>query len=225
MIDVLPTTAVGHRDAPIVVVMLHGFTMTPQDLSPFAHSIGMPALWLFPEGRVPARSPGGGGRAWWDIDPDARSAALAIGPRDFATQSPPDLPAARAVMARYLDAAAALAGGRPLVVGGFSQGGMLVVDLLLRAPRPVSGLVFLSSSRIAVADWPPLPGRLAGVPALVSHGRDDPDLAFATGERLRDALVCAGADVTWVPFDGGHEIPLVVWRRMRQFLLARSASP
>jgi hypothetical protein len=25
--------------------------------------------------------------------------------------------------------------------------------------------------------------------------------------------------VHWVPFDGGHELPLVVWRRLRQFLL------
>ena len=221
MIDVLPTTTVGDPDAPLVVVMLHGFMMTPQDLSPFAGSIGVPALWLFPEGHVAARP---SGRAWWDIDPDVRSAALAIGPRDFAHQSPPDLPRARDVMARYLDAAATLAGDRPLVVGGFSQGGMLITDLLVRAPRPVGGLILLSSSRIAVAEWPPLSDRLKGLPALVSHGRADPDLAFTTGEALRDAVTAAGAAVTWVPFDGGHEIPLLVWRRVRQFLAARVTS-
>lgn len=219
MIDVLPTITVGAADAPLVVVMLHGFMMTPEDLSPFASSIGVPALWLFPRGHVAARPTG---RAWWDIDPDARAAALAIGPRDFALQSPPDLPAARDVMTRYLDAATALAAGRPLVVGGFSQGGMLITDLLLRAPRPVSGLVLLSSSRIATSEWPVLRDQLAGLPTLVSHGRDDADLAFSTGEGLRDAVTAAGADVTWVPFDGGHEIPLLVWRRLRGFLRART---
>jgi phospholipase/carboxylesterase len=30
----------------------------------------------------------------------------------------------------------------------------------------------------------------------------------------------AGARVFWVPFDGGHEIPLVVWRGLRKFLRA-----
>ena len=218
MIEVLPTTAVGALDAPLVVVMLHGFMMSAEDLSPFASSLGVPALWLFPEAPLAAAP---SGSAWWRIDSEARAAALAVGPRDFATQSPPDLPPARDLLTRYLDAAATLAGSRPLVVGGFSQGGMLVVDLLIRTPRPVAGLVLLSSSRVAADEWPSLSSQLAGLPTLVSHGRDDQDLAFSTGEALRDAVAAAGAAVTWVPFDGGHEIPLVVWRRLRGFLKDR----
>ncbi len=31
-------------------------------------------------------------------------------------------------------------------------------------------------------------------------------------------LVSAGASVAWVPFDGGHEIPFMVWRELRKFL-------
>ena len=98
---------------------------------------------------------------------------------------------------------------------------MLVVDLLIRTPRPVAGLVLLLSSRVAADEWPSLSSQLAGLPTLVSHGRDDQDLAFSTGEALRDAVAAAGAAVTWVPFDGGHEIPLVVWRRLRGFLKDR----
>jgi phospholipase/carboxylesterase len=56
---------------------------------------------------------------------------------------------------------------------------------------------------------------------LISHGRADSDLAFAAGESLRDCLTTAGAATTWVPFDQGHEVPLVVWRRLRKFLLER----
>jgi predicted esterase len=40
----------------------------------------------------------------------------------------------------------------------------------------------------------------------------------AAGERLRDMLIDAGADVCWVPFEEAHEIPPVVWRRLRAFL-------
>ena len=53
---------------------------------------------------------------------------------------------------------------------------------------------------------------------LVSHGTHDTDLAFAAGEALRDFHRNSQARVTWQPFDGGHEIPLVVWRALRRFL-------
>jgi len=62
--------------------------------------------------------------------------------------------------------------------------------------------------------------RLRGLPAFVSHGRADQDLAFTAGEALRDFVLAGGAEVSWVPFDGGHEIPLVVWRALRKFLSA-----
>src|SRR5204863_9469548 len=173
------------RTASAVVVLLHGFLMTPADLAPFAHSLlaSTPAYFLFPTGPVAAQPQG---RAWWHIDPDQRAAALARGPRDFAEQHPQDLPAARAALTRILDDATALAAGRRLVVGGFSQGGMLVVDTFVRAPRPVAALALLSSSGLAVDEWPPYLARrpLAGVPILVSHGDADPDLAFSTGEAL-----------------------------------------
>jgi phospholipase/carboxylesterase len=219
----LRTVAVGDRDAArIVVVLLHGFAMQPADLSPFAHSIRVPAYFLFPEAPLAAEP---SGRAWWHIDPVLRAEAIARGPRDFAVQHPPDLPAARVYLDALLDQAAAIAGDRPLVVGGFSQGGMLTTDTLLRHPRPVDGILLLSTSRIAFDEWPPLlaAGTLRGTPIIISHGSADADLAFSAGEALRDALIEAGADVTWVPFDQGHEIPLLVWRHVRKLLLAIAA--
>jgi phospholipase/carboxylesterase len=53
---------------------------------------------------------------------------------------------------------------------------------------------------------------------LQSHGRADPDLAFSAAEKLNLALNEAGASLTWVPFEGGHEIPFPVWRQVRRFL-------
>jgi phospholipase/carboxylesterase len=126
-----------------------------------------------------------------------------------------------------VDAAARLTSSegreRPIVVGGFSQGGMVVCDAALREPLPVAGLALLSASRIAFDEWKPhlasARGPLKEVPVFVSHGRADEDLSFAAGEGLRDCLLEAGAAVTWQPFDDGHEVPLVVWRRLRKFLL------
>jgi phospholipase/carboxylesterase len=219
----LRAVAVGDREAArVVMVLAHGFQMEPADLSPFAHSIRAPAWFLFPEAPLDAEPRG---HAWWHIDAKLRDAALARGPRDFATQYPPDLPAGRSRLHTFLEAAKAVAGARPFVAGGFSQGGMLTCDTLLRTGLGVDAMALLSASRIAFDEWAPLLARrpFAGLPVLVSHGQADPDLAFAAGEALRDCLVGAGAEVTWVPFAEGHEIPLVVWRRLRTLLLALAA--
>jgi phospholipase/carboxylesterase len=89
----------------------------------------------------------------------------------------------------------------------------------------VVGLALLSSTCIALDEWLPHLHRLRGLPALVTHGRSDDELSFSAGERLRDVLLMAGAEVTWLPFEGGHEMPLVVWRALRRFVLALMPPP
>jgi phospholipase/carboxylesterase len=226
----LETMVVGDLAAArIVVVLLHGFGMEPTDFAPFAHSLAVPGAFLFPRGPLPAVVEVGveRGRAWWHIDPVARAAALARGPRDFAGEHPTGLSAAREMLGRFLDEVGRRAGSAPpppLVLGGFSQGGMLACDTFLRAPRPLAGLLLLSASRIAFDEWPPVLGAWGQAPfpyppVLVSHGKADDDLAFDAGVALRDCLLAAGANVTWVPFDEGHETPLLVWRRLRKLLL------
>ncbi|MBX3231172.1 MAG: phospholipase [Labilithrix sp.] len=208
------------ESAAMVVVLLHGFAMKPADLSPFAHSLRLPAWFLFPEGPLE----GGGARAWWHIDEVAREAAIARGPRDFAEQHPPDLPAARARLEALVGELTPRVAGRPFYLGGFSQGAMLSFDAVLRSSFELAGLLLFSGSRIAWDEQEPLlaRARLRGRPALVAHGRTDADLAFAAGVALRDAATAAGADVTWLPFEQGHEIPLVVWRTLRKMLSERA---
>ena len=200
-----------------VVVLLHGFQMEPRDLSPFAHSLRMPAWFLFPEAPLTAEPRG---RAWWHIDAKLRDQTLLKGPRDFAVQHPPDLPAARGRLLSFLDAITPRIGARPLVLGGFSQGAMLTCDTVLRSTFPLSAMVLLSGSRIAFDEWEPFLSndRLRGLPTLVAHGETDADLAFTAGTALREALTTAGAALTWQPFAQGHEIPLIVWRTLRKFL-------
>ncbi len=211
----LNTTVIGSQGAPLTLVLLHGYAMRPSDLAPFAHSLGIPALFLFPEG--PHATPLGG-RAWWEVDLDAREAALNIGPRDLAEDSPHGLPEARERLEEFLFAVAAKYPSLKHALGGFSQGGMLSLDHVLRGSRPVDALALLSASRIALGEWLPHRNRLRDLPVYVSHGSTDNDLAFSAGERLRDFVLESSARLTWVPFEGGHEIPLVVWRGLRKFL-------
>lgn len=205
----------GVAGSPLTVVVLHGREMEAADLSPFAASLGVAARFVFPDAPLPG---GARGRSWWPVDAEARARARAHGPADLHALDPAGRAEARALLAGLVRALAAESAARVALVG-FSQGGMLAMDYALHEPRPAA-LALLSSSRIAAAEWAPRLPRLQGLPVLVSHGREDRELAFSAGEGLRDAAQEGGAAVTWVPFDGGHEIPLPVWRALRRWLLA-----
>lgn len=212
----LATERISVGDEPrLVVIMLHGYAMRAADLSPFAHSLGLSAVFYVPDAPLAAVPEG---RAWWPMDQERRRVALLAGPRDLADEVPAGAPAARALLAELVARARLEHPGLPLAVIAFSQGGMLACDAVLHDDIRPDCLALLSSSRIDIGNWTQRAERLKGLPVLVSHGEADDDLAFAAGEALRDFCVAAGASVTWVPFPEGHAIPLVVWRAIRRFL-------
>jgi len=202
-----------------LVVLLHGFAGAPEDLEPFAHSLGVGARFVFPEGFADLSEFGLAGRGWWPSDGEARSAAIQSGtPRDLVGFEPEGLDAARAGLNGLLDVWSAEADSAPLILGGFSQGAMLAFDVALRGDRPIAGIVAFSSARIAGRCWNPLLGRRAGTRAFISHGRADPDLSFDATERFVRDLGGAGWQVDFCPFDGGHEIPIVALRGLKRFI-------
>lgn len=209
-----------------VLVFLHGLAMAPASLFPFAAALSLPVAFCFPYG--PVREPGGEARSWWAVDPAKRKASLEAGPSDLFDRHPKGRSQAR----RHLHLALKQARQRwpdlPVYLAGYSQGGMLALDYLLLddGPKP-DALVLLSSTCIALDEWQ---ARLHGMaspvrnlPVLVMHGQNDADLALSAGERLRDCLAAAHADVQWKVFDGGHELPPAAWRGLRRFVLDRIA--
>jgi phospholipase/carboxylesterase len=203
----------------LVLIFLHGLTMRPQVLQPMVDALGLGLPVFIPCGPVRQDD---GSHSWWAVDPAHRASRLARGPSDLFDRHPLERPAARAVLAAALAEARREHPGAQLVLAGYSQGGMLLMDhLLTQGERcdDIAGLALLSSTCIALDEWLPHIERLRGLPALVTHGRADGDLSFGAGERLRDLLQAGGADVTWLPFEGGHEMPLVVWRALRRFIV------
>ncbi|HEV8692182.1 MAG TPA: hypothetical protein VGQ91_17890 [Ideonella sp.] len=204
-----------------MLIFLHGLTMKPEMLVPLVEALALPVRLVVPAGPVRHED---GSHSWWAVDAGHRAARLAEGPSDLFDRHPRERPAARALLAATLRAERERQPGCRFVIVGYSQGGMLAMDHLLSLGEPdVAGLALLSSTCIALDEWLPHTHRLAGLPVLVTHGRSDDELAFSAGERLRDLLQGAGARVTWLPFDGGHEMPLVVWRALRRFVLGLMA--
>jgi len=210
--------------AALTAILLHGFGAPGDDLVPLAQAIDAPpgTRWVFPE--APLELPGlyGDSRAWWMLDLARIERALAGIVEDRTDEVPDGLDDAR-------DSVAAVVrefhhgGSRRIVLGGFSQGAMLALDTALHIDTPIAGLVLMSGTRINAAAWRARLDRVRGMPIVMAHGTRDPLLPFAAAVALRDELRGAGADVDWIEFDGGHEIPPAVLAGVSR-LLARAAN-
>lgn len=208
----------GGGDGPLVV-LLHGFGAPGTDLVGLSRVIRVDrgVRFAFPEAPLTLDF---GGRAWWHVDFVESERAQREGRLgDLMKREPPGLDDARAKAKETIDALATELSASRLVLGGFSQGAMLSVDLAMEFPDlELVGLVAMSGALIAEARWSKKVAARAGLRMFQSHGRRDPILPFATGEALRDLAVGAGLAHTWVAFNGQHEIPTSVLDGLGEFL-------
>lgn len=211
------------REAPITAVLLHGFGAPGDDLVGLAGGLGLPrgSTLLFPEApldlaALTGMAAYGGARAWWLIDFARIERMLARGEtRDLPREVPDGLAEARAKVVALLESLDA----EKVILGGFSQGAMLSMDVALHTTRPLAGVVLLSGTLTAEDVWRPRMKARAGLDVFQSHGTEDPLLPYAIAERLRDLLGESGMHVDFHSFDGGHTIPPAILRALSRWLL------
>jgi phospholipase/carboxylesterase len=211
----------GGGDGP-VVVLLHGFGAPGDDLVSLWRTIAAPpgTRFVFPEAPIDLGAAYGGGRAWWWIDMESLVRRRASGEKRDIDAVPEGLEAARRQVETMLDAVENELRPRAgqLVLGGFSQGAMLALDVALRSSRTLAGLVLLSCTHLAAREWAERMDARRGTPIFMSHGREDELLPFSVAEGLRDALLSHGIAVEWVAFRGGHGIAPEVLDGLGAFL-------
>lgn len=215
------TDGQGGGDGP-VVILLHGWAAPGDDLVSLSESLDAPqgTRFLFPEGPLDAGIGFPESRAWWRLDVEQLERDFASGrPRNLSREVPNGLVEARDNIIGLLDEVQSWLGAAPeqTVLGGFSQGAMLACDVALRTDRPFAGLAILSGTVLARDEWLPLMPKRKGLPVLQSHGQADSVLPFFLAEQLRDFLIDAGVSVDWMGFQGGHEIPEAVLRKLGSF--------
>ena len=213
-------TIVHGADGPPTLVLLHGYGSSAERWMPFTQTIQWPATgrFVFPLGPERTGLPGASidARAWFPLD-----LASHIPPG----KSIPDLSATRLV---GLKSAASLVEEvlryrkvvprGPLVLGGFSQGAMVASEVAFRTKVPLSALIVLSGTLVDEPSWENHFRERQNLPVFIAHGRTDTVLPFDLALRFRQKLQDSGISVTWVPFDGGHEIPAVVVVALNDFL-------
>ncbi|HEX3113686.1 MAG TPA: alpha/beta hydrolase [Candidatus Eisenbacteria bacterium] len=93
--------------------------------------------------------------------------------------------------------------GRRIVAVGFSNGANIAASLLLLRPRVLHGAVLF---RAMVPFEPEKVPFLGGLPILLSEGRFDPLVGRKVAERLATIFKTAGAEVTLIEQESGHEL-------------------
>ena len=211
----LRARVIGDGTGP-VIILLHGWGAPGDDLVGLAERLDVPAGARFVVPEAHLERPGGG-RMWWPLDPDR----LRDGQdRDLSDETPPGMAEARAktiALVRDVRRTMRVPLSR-IVLAGFSQGAMLALDVALHLDGNVAGVAVLSGTLVSEDAWIPRMRERRGLPVLVAHGRSDAILPFRMAEALRDALQEHGADVRWIPNDGGHTIPREVTRALEQFV-------
>jgi phospholipase/carboxylesterase len=194
-------------DGP-AIILCHGYGAPGDDLVGLAHAIDAGNVrWFFPEAPLDVD---GYGRAWWPIDMVKLQMELMRGGRVWDPDATPDgLLQARDALIETLRALIDQHGVDPkkAILGGFSQGAMITTDVALTGGLGFHNLAILSGSHLSSARWDEGISRVGKqLHVLQSHGRSDPLLSFGVAELLHKKLVDAGADASFIPFQGGHEI-------------------
>lgn len=204
------------------VIMFHGFGADCHDLTQLPHYIPNAEKfnWLFPNGILPAVvGPGQTmGRAWWQIDLMAFQTAATTGaPRDMSETVPEGLSKAREIALKAIGELHAP--WENIILGGFSQGSMLALDLVAHAPTSPKGLIIYSGTPLALPVVKPLLQNKQNLKFFQSHGKSDAILNYKVALKLESFLKENGLKGNMLSFEGGHEIPPRVLDATGEYLL------
>jgi phospholipase/carboxylesterase len=210
----------GGGDGPLVVLM-HGFGAPGTDLVGLWRVLDVPGHVRFAFPEAPHEIPGMfGARAWWMLDLARAEQALAQGPKSYANEVPDGMEPATDRVVGMLGALQRELGvsHEQLILGGFSQGSMAACNAAFTRDVNPSALVILSGTPVNLDAWKAGMPERRHMPVFQSHGQQDPLLSFPAAEELRDAMRGEGLSTEWLPFRGGHEIPMQVLGALGRFV-------
>lgn len=182
------------------VIWLHGLGADGHDFEPIVPLLDLdqPLKFVFPNAPVRPVTINAGMemRAWYDIDPGAPLAGET------------DIRESAAAIQTLVDAE--VAAGTPaekVTLAGFSQGGVIAMQLGLRAETRFAGLMALSTY---VHDHEHLAEEVTfasiDTPIFMAHGLADPMIPIARSVTSREALTALNYQVEWHQYGMGHQV-------------------
>jgi len=182
---------------PWLLVLMHGVGSNEDDLFGLARFV--PAPFHVLSLRAPYRM-GPNANAWFEftVEPDGRRSI-----------NEPQEIASRALVAQTVESAARQLGvpADRVVAGGFSQGGIMALTLLLTRPAALHGALVLHSRLLPQALPQSAPAaELTGKQLWVSHGVQDNVIALSSAHAIRDHAGGLPLALTYREYQSMHEL-------------------
>lgn len=199
----------------LTIILLHGLGADMQDLAGIAEAMegSTRVRWLFPNAPLRSVTLNGGAlmRAWYDVYGF-----------DGAAGEDSDGLAAMAGALGALLAAERARSSRPIVLGGFSQGGAMALYTALHAGESVASVLALSAY-LPRKDL--LPAAAADSPTIfMAHGAFDPIIPLDLARHCFKLLEARGYHGLWREYAMGHTIIGEELADVERFLWAAHAS-
>jgi phospholipase/carboxylesterase len=182
---------------PWLLVLMHGVGSNEQDLfglapyvPPHCHVLSLRAPFVL----------GPGSFAWFEFDVRPDGSRSIDGEQEQAS---------RQALTREIAVHAERLGVPParVLVGGFSQGGIMALSLLLTEPALMHGAFALHSRLLPEVLTLAAPAaELAGKQLWVSHGLQDMVIPLAQAQRIREHFGALPVTLDGADFPGGHEL-------------------
>lgn len=217
----LETVEVETGPQPVAsVIWLHGLGADGHDFEPAVPHLlwpGAPSLrFVFPHAPVRPVTVNAGMRmrAWYDI----RQLGGAL--RDADEEGIRDSIAGAAGLIAH-EGARGIPPER-IVVAGFSQGGAIAIQLALRHPQRLLGLIALSTYLLH-AEQLAAEAQTAsrGLPVFIGHGEADPIVPFRLGEEAARKLRALDCEVEWHSYPIPHSVSAEELRHIAAWLKRR----
>ena len=106
-----------------------------------------------------------------------------------------------------------------IVLAGFSQGGAIALHCGIRYPRPLAGIMALSTY-LALPDSldDEISDSAIDTPVFMAHGRQDEVVAYEYGKQCLELLEANDIDIKWYEYDMGHAVCPEEILHIRQWL-------
>ena len=106
-----------------------------------------------------------------------------------------------------------------IIVAGFSQGGAIALHCGCRYPKPLAGIMALSTY-LALPDTlsDEISDCAVETPVFMAHGLQDDVIAYEYGTQSMEQLDANNIEVQWHEYDMGHSVCLEEIHHIRQWL-------
>jgi len=199
----LDSIIIETQDNPnCAIIWLHGLGADGNDFVPIVEQLQLPSAVRFIFPNAPIRpitiNQGYPMPGWYDI-----SSMSIVDQEDEV-----GIRESSAILKELCDEQVALGiDSSRIVLAGFSQGGAIALHCGCRYPKPLAGIMALST-------YIPLPDTLADevdenvveTPIFMAHGRQDEVVDYDYGKQSMERLDALNVEVQWHEYDMGHSV-------------------